>query len=102
MGKQGKVFVKELARLFQSYADASTIEVVALQAAMIFPALILQKPHQTSKTRDHINCMERRLAFWHDGNFKALINETQAIQSRINTNRNARKQEKMTTERKFC
>ena len=35
-GKHGKVFVQELACLFNAYGEASAIELVALKAAMIF------------------------------------------------------------------
>ena len=41
-GKYGKVFVQELACLFNAYGEATAIEGVALKAAMIFPALVLQ------------------------------------------------------------
>ena len=53
-GKHGKAFVSEVARLFQLYADASSMEAISITAAMIVPALILQKPFRTSKTKDHI------------------------------------------------
>lgn len=82
-GKQGKSFVAELARLFQSYADQSAMEAVALKAAMILPALVLQKPFRTSKSKDHIVCMERRMGLWCAGNFEAILEEGRAIQSRL-------------------
>ena len=44
-GKAGKIVVKELTRLFEAYADATTLESVAITAAMVLPSLILQKPH---------------------------------------------------------
>ena len=40
-GGQGKTFVQEMASLFQSYVDAAAREKVALEAAMVLPALIL-------------------------------------------------------------
>ena len=48
-GALGKRFVNELARLFCAYADASVLEGVALCAAMVMPALLLQCPHRSSK-----------------------------------------------------
>ena len=65
-GKYGKVFVQELACLFNVYGEASAIEGVALKAAMIFPALVLQKPFKLSKSRDHVSCIERRMKEWRD------------------------------------
>ena len=49
----------EVACLFQTYADASALKAVALKAVMILPALILQKPFRTSKSKDHVSCIER-------------------------------------------
>ena len=86
-GKQGKAFVQEMASLFLSYAEASTREKIALKAAMVMPALILQKPFKTSKSKDHVQCIERRLSIWKQGNFKGLLEEGRAIQGRFQPNR---------------
>uniref|UniRef100_A0A1X7VA35 Uncharacterized protein n=1 Tax=Amphimedon queenslandica TaxID=400682 RepID=A0A1X7VA35_AMPQE len=43
-GNVGDAFVQELARLFQSYADSSCLESIALYAAMTMSALLLKKP----------------------------------------------------------
>ena len=59
-----KQFVAELARLFEAYATESPIEAFAIKAAMTMPALLLQKPHAKSKTRDHITCLKRCLEIW--------------------------------------
>ena len=40
-GKQGKAFIHEMARLFSGYAEATSMEGVAIKAAMVFPALVL-------------------------------------------------------------
>ena len=52
-GKSGKALVRKLARMFQAYADGSALEGIALQAAMVMPALLLQKPHPKSKAKEH-------------------------------------------------
>ena len=52
-GKVGNLFVPELARLFQAYADSSAMKSVALYAAMVMPSLLLQKPYPKSKSKDH-------------------------------------------------
>ena len=49
-GKQGKSFVPELTRLFQSYADQSALEGVALKAAM---SLLNLLEHQSQKITLH-------------------------------------------------
>ena len=58
-GKAGKDYVKEQARLFSAYSDGTPLEQVALKAAMVMPLLLLQKPHPTSKTKEHARCLER-------------------------------------------
>ena len=40
-GKQGKAFIHEMARLFSGYAESTSIEGVAIEAAKAFPALVL-------------------------------------------------------------
>ena len=66
-GKVGVALVHELSRLFQAYAESSALEGVALKAAMILPALLLQKPHARSRTKEHTKHLERRLNLWKDG-----------------------------------
>ena len=79
-GKAGKAFVRETTRLFQAYATGSALESIALQAAMIMPALLLQKPHAKSKAADHSKHLDRRLQLWSEGNFKSLLDEGRTIQ----------------------
>ena len=83
-GKYGKAFVDEMARLFNSYAKASSMEGVAIKAAMVFPVLVLQKPFKSSRSKDHSKCIERRLKDWQAGQFISLFEEAKSIQSRLN------------------
>ena len=82
-GRIGKEFVLELARLYQAYADNTTLYSIALTACFIFQVLLLLKPHAKSKTKDHITCLECRLALWHAGDFSALIKEGKCIQDHL-------------------
>ena len=82
-GKAGRTFVHELSRLFQAYAESSALEGVAMKSAMIMPALLLQKPHSRSKTKEHVKHLERRLQLWKDGNLNSLLDEGSAIQSQF-------------------
>lgn len=79
-GKAGKLFVRELARLFKAYAECSTLEGIALNAAMLLPILVLQKPHRNSKSKDHIKCIETRMKKWSDGEIADLLAEGRTIQ----------------------
>ena len=59
LGKAGKIYVTELARLFKSYAEGSALEAIALKATTLLSVLLLQKPNRTSKSHDHVACLER-------------------------------------------
>ena len=83
LGKAGKDYVKEQARLFSAYSDGTPMEQVALKAALLMPLLLLQKPHPTSKTKDHARCLERRMRVWSSGNIGELIREGKTIQQHL-------------------
>ena len=82
-GRVGKLFVQELARIYQSFADASPMECIALKACSVMQALLLQKPFVKSKTKDHISYLERRLKQWLKGDIKALVKEGKCIQRHL-------------------
>lgn len=84
-GKVGTSFVREISHLFQAYiyAERSTIEGIAMKAAMILPALLLQKPHSRSRTKDHAKHLERRLGLWKEGSLDNLLEEGRTIQLRL-------------------
>ncbi len=82
-GKSGKSFVLELARLLRSYAERSSLEPIALKAAMVMPSLLLQKPALTSKAKDHTRHLERRLRAWKEGDFDGLVREARVIQQHL-------------------
>ena len=59
------------------------MESIALRAATVLPILLLQKPHRTSNTKEHITCLEKRLKIWKEGNLNDLVLEGRAIQHRL-------------------
>ena len=81
--KAGKAFVAELGHLLHAYAEGSTLESFALMCAMTMPALLLQKPHKTSKAKDHVECLEWRMESWKKGDILMLLHEGRTIQSRL-------------------
>ena len=82
-GNAGKSFVSELANLFQAFADGSSLEQIALKAAMVMQVLLLQKPSKTSKAKDHANHLQRRLFLWKNGDIHALLLEGRCIQKHL-------------------
>ena len=86
-GKAGKDFVRELSKLYSAYESASILESVALKAAVVLPILAFKKPSRTSKTKQHITLLQRRLCLWSNGDLNELIREGRAIQQRVPKNR---------------
>ena len=82
-GSAGKAFVSELARLFQAYADSSSLECIAMKATTAMLILLLQKPSRTSKSKDHSTHLQRRMELWLDGDIQALLDEGKCIQKRL-------------------
>ena len=50
---------------------------------MLMPQLLLPKPHPTSKTKDHVRCLDRRLQSWSAGNIEDLLKEGRTIQQHL-------------------
>ena len=82
-GKAGKTFIREMTMLYRAYVEGSALETVALKATIILPILLVQKPNYSSKSREHIACLERRLSVWKMGDIDALLQEGRTIQNRL-------------------
>ena len=74
-GKISKAYVKEQSRLFFAYTESTVMESIALKATMLMPLLLLQKPHIASKSKEHVQCLERRLKQWKEGDINGLVRE---------------------------
>ena len=82
-GKVGKDFVRELTSLFTAYAQGSALESVALTAIMVACATLLQKPHPSSKCKDHVRALECRLSAWRNGDIDGLMREGRTMQTHL-------------------
>ena len=74
-GSSGKALVLENSRLYWAYADCCSLESVALKACSVLVALALQKPSRTSKSKDHVAHLNRRLALWKEGSVSSLLDK---------------------------
>ena len=79
-GSSGKAFVSELARFFCAYADGSSLEKIALKAALVACVTLLQRPYLKSKLRDNKTCLSCHLDHWKDGKLEELLLEGRSIQ----------------------
>ena len=75
--------MKELTRLFQAFADGSSLEHVCMKAITLIQILLLQKPSKRSKTKDNICHLKRRLDIWSNGDILQLLDEGRCIQTRM-------------------
>ena len=87
--------------MFRAYADGSALESVAMKAAMVMPALLLQKPHPRSKAKDHTLHLERRLRQWSEGDLEGLMKEGYTIQHQFSRQHQNRSRSAQQTAREF-
>ena len=82
-GVIGKKYIGEVTRLYDALAEKTALEPIAMSAAIVLPILLLQKPHQRSKAKEHTSCLTRRLESWLKGDINELLNEGRTIQNRL-------------------
>ena len=61
------------ARLFQAYADSSSLECIAMKAITVMQILLLQ----------NVIHLQRQMGLWLDGDIQALLDEGKCIQKRL-------------------
>ena len=79
----GKKFIDDISRLLNLWRSKMPLKNVALKAVHVMPALHLQKPSETSKAKNHLKALERRLRLWEEGSITGLVNESKTIQDRL-------------------
>ena len=82
-GKSGSDFLKELTRLIYLFVDKTKWERISLSLVHVFIPLMLQKPNQRSKAKDHAKYLQIRLEKWKNGALEDLIHEGNEIQKRM-------------------
>lgn len=85
-GNAGKNYIKEVTKLLNAWTQDSPLRQVSLKAIHTMPALLLQKPSKTSKSKDHLKALERRLELWNKGEINLLLLEAETIQQRLKNN----------------
>ena len=58
-GSAGKQFIEETTKLMNEWLYGSPLKDTAFKAILIMPRLLLQKPSQKSKSREHLKALER-------------------------------------------
>ena len=88
-GSSGKKYIEETTRLINLWVNSTPYESIALKAVHVMPALLLQKPSKSSKSKEHLEALTRRLTLWNEGKIEDLLHEGETIQSRLKTPENA-------------
>jgi len=83
LGATGSLFVKELARLFQAFADGGPMERMSMKAITVFQILMLQKSSRSSRRKNDAKHLQRRLDLWQQGKFVDLFEEGMCLQKRL-------------------
>ena len=88
-GKTGKEFIDTLKELINKWNNGSEMEFIALKVAIVLLALCLQKPGPKSKSKDHQDCLAKRLVLWKKGEVDTILREGCMIQRRLRNSRKA-------------
>ena len=81
-GAAGKKFINETTKMLNFWTDNSPLNLIAHKALHV-PALLLQKPSKTSKSKDNLAALSKCLELWDDGKISELLYESIAIQERL-------------------
>lgn len=65
------------------------MEFIARKVAIVLLALCLQKPGPKSKSKDHQDCLAKRLTLWKKGEVDIILREGRMIQKRLGNSRRA-------------
>ena len=82
-GKSGKQYIEETTGLINSSVHNSLLQGVAFKAIMVMPNLLLQEPAKNSKSKDHLEALNRRLNLWKEGELTELLIEGDIIQKSL-------------------
>ena len=82
-GHAGQNFLTTIKNLFDQFTANGPLKPLALKLILIAGPLLLQKPSASSKSKDHVECLTRRLILWHEGKLSDLLREGKTIQSRL-------------------
>ena len=77
------VVIEEVTRLIKLWIIDTPLRKIALKAVRVMPALVLQKPSKSSKSKDHHIALERRLKLWDEGKIEELFYEGQTMQEKL-------------------
>ena len=74
-GSTGKRFIEEMTILINSWTFRSEQDTIVMKALMVLPTLLLEKTSFTSKSKNDVETLKRRLNQWKDGQIEKLLSK---------------------------
>ena len=72
-------YIYEYTRLIRKLINNNQLQQVAIKLMLIMPSLLFQRSSQTSKSKDHIECLNKRLQLWKESNLDMFVREVRYI-----------------------
>ena len=82
-GRSGKDFIKELTFWLKQINNGTKLNGVVINAFMVLPSLLLQKPSAKSKAKEYSSSLERRITTWKREDIVELMREARQIQRKF-------------------
>ena len=79
-GATAKKYITETTKLMNGWTNNSPFKDITFTAIHVMPSLLLQKLSKTSKAKDHLKALEKRIDLWINGNTDKLLYEGETIQ----------------------
>ena len=86
-GAAGKRYGEEVIRLMKLWIQDTSLKSISLKAVHVMPALLLLKPSKSSKVKDHLQALERRIKLCDEGNIEGLLYEGMTIQQKLRSDK---------------
>ena len=81
-----KKYFKEITWLLNPWTQDTPLRSYSLKAIFTITAKLMQTPSKASKSKDHLNALERRLQLWERGERNSLLLEAETIQQKLTSN----------------
>ena len=78
-GAAAKKYIRETTKLMNGWTNKLPLKDIAFKSIHIMPSHSFQKLSKTSKAKDHLKALERRIDLWINGNIDELLFEGELL-----------------------
>ena len=86
-GVAGKRYVEEVTHIVALWIQDTPFKSISLKAIHAMPLFLLQKPSKSSKVKDHLQALERRIKMLDEGDIVGLLYEGMTVQQRLRSDK---------------